>query len=78
MNLKHARPFYSDPAVRVLELASKAVLIDALIDVLRTSDRAGCSCDDPVSVDEARKLVDRISAWPRTNGMGQMLRGVKP
>lgn len=75
MNLKHARPVYTDPAVYVFERTSKAVLIDLLIDLLRTSDRDGRSCDDPVSVEEVRLLVERVAGWPRVNGMGQKLGG---
>ena len=77
MNVKHAVPVYRDPAVQLLERASKAVLIDLLIDLLRVSDRGGLSCDDPVSMDEARTLVDRVAAWPRCNGMGEQLKAAK-
>lgn len=78
MNCKHARPVYRDPAVSVLERTSKAVLIDMLIDLLRTSERDGLSCDDPLSVDEVRVLVDRVAGWPRVNGMGQQIGGGRP
>lgn len=77
MNVKHAVPVYSDPAVRLLESMSKAVLIDLLIDLMRTRYRGDLFCDDPVSVAEARTLVDPVAAWPRRNGMGQPLKTVK-
>lgn len=77
MNLKHAVPVYGDPAVRLLERTSKAVLIDLLIDLMRTRAGRFWSCDDPVSMDEARTLVDRVAAWPRRNGMGEPLKAAK-
>jgi hypothetical protein len=77
VNVKHAVPVYRDPAVQLLEGTSKAVLIDLLIGLMRTRYRGGLSCDDPVSMDEARTLVDRVAAWPRRNGMGEPLKAAK-
>ena len=76
MNTKHAVPVYSDPAVQYLMGLGKAVLIDALIDALRTHAHrdAGAGCDDLLTVAEAERIVGPIASWRRTNGMGQPIK----